>query len=90
MMASKKRKTEEGPLRRPDDYQHTLEVIAWAESERLPMRRPGPHHLKIGPWNYYPTKRTFNSDTAVKVTSHGFEEFKLAVRRWFEEQRSRV
>lgn len=89
-MTSKRRKTEEGPLRRLGDGEHTLEVIAWAEEQRLPMRRPGPHHLKIGPWNYYPTKRTFNSDNAVKVTARGFDEFKLAVRRWFEEQRTRV
>lgn len=79
---ARKRKGPSGPLQLPGDNEHILEVISWALHEKLPINRPGPHHLKIGPLNYYPTKKTFNSDIAVTVKFHGFEEFKVAALAW--------
>lgn len=38
---SRKKKGLTGPLRRDGDCPHTIEVISWAESCRLPIRRPG-------------------------------------------------
>jgi len=84
---AKKRKNKTGPLRRPDDTPHTHEVIDWALGQRLPVWRPASSHLKIGPWNYYPTKRTFNSDVAVRVKLVGFEEFQRAVLKWLANER---
>lgn len=78
----RKKKGPPGPLHLQDDSEHIREVIAWALKEGLPIRRPGPHHLKIGPFNYYPTKRRFNSDMAVSVKIHGFEQFQTAVSKW--------
>lgn len=75
------------PLRLIDDDEHTLEVIRWAEEKGLPIRRPGPHHIKVGPWNYYPSREAFNCDHKPAERQIGFEEFKRAVARWMEGQR---
>lgn len=84
---ARKRKEPEGPLRREGDSEHTREVIDWAEAAQLPIRRPDEFQLKIGPFNYYPTKRTFHSDAAKATRLYGFDLLKeLATKWWAAEQ----
>lgn len=74
------RKTPPIPLSLPDDDPHFAEVVSWAEGEGFAIRRPSPSALKIGPFNYWPTKRKFNSDHAPHLIRWGYEEFKAAVK----------
>lgn len=74
------------PLRRDDDLPQTLEAITWAEKHDLPIRRPSPYHLKIGPWNYYPTRMTFNTDLLPAQMRAGFLAFTEAVLTWRRQQ----
>jgi hypothetical protein len=75
----KKRKKPKQPLKRPGDLQHTIAVVDWALAENLQIWRPSAYQLKIGPWNYYPTNKAFNSDANPAKKHSGFSNFKEAV-----------
>jgi len=76
----KKKKTH--PLILPDDLPHTVAFVKWAQKHKLPVRRTSPFQYKIGPWNYYPTKQTFNSDDKPEVKLKGFGLLKQHVLDW--------
>lgn len=70
------------PLRCDGDLPHMLEVINWAQAQGLPIRRPSIYQLKIGPWNYYPSRTTFNTDMLPEQKRAGFLAFTEAVLAW--------
>lgn len=70
------------PLRLPGDSVHHIAFVSWAQKQTLPIERPSPYQYKIGPWNYYPTRQTFNSDHEPSAKLNGFALFKEKVLKW--------
>lgn len=70
-------------LRQSGDSSLMMNAIAWCSAQGLPVRRVSPHQIKVGPWNFYPNRGSFNRDDLPEKQLGGFPAFQAAVRAWW-------
>jgi hypothetical protein len=70
-------------LRQPDDSEEMTNAIAWLVAQGLPVRRVSIHQVKVGPWNLYPDRGSFNRDDMPAKREGGFEAFQEQVAFWW-------
>lgn len=76
------KKKQQLPLTNPNDSYAFRSAIAWCSKQGLPARRVSPYQLKVGPFNFYPDRGTFNRDDIQPKQTGGFEAFSEAVGIW--------
>lgn len=81
-----KRKSKGVPLSIETDSQRMQAAIKWALNENLPLKRPAPNQIVIGPFSFYPDSGTFNEHGNSKSKQRGFAAFKMAIRAWQDEE----
>lgn len=64
------------PLEQPSEPPEIARAVNWAAALSLPLRRPSPHHVKLGRLNYWPVKGTLQFDGERSRSERGFEAFK--------------
>lgn len=82
-MPSKKKSMD---LRQSGDSRQMSSAIAWCSAQGLPVRRVSMYQLKVGPWNLYPDRGSFNRDDLPKKQTGGFPAFQTAVRDWWDRE----
>jgi hypothetical protein len=68
-------------LRQPNDTAAMQREITILTSHKLKVLRKSIYHIKIGPFNRYPDKGSWNSDLDLKGKKH-FDDFLAAVLAW--------
>lgn len=63
-----------------DEMKHAVETI---EETGYKLRRPSPHHLKVGTANFYPTTGTITIDPATVHPDRGVEAFLKLLRKLY-------
>ncbi|ARR52351.1 hypothetical protein HY78_02195 [Rhizorhabdus wittichii DC-6] len=69
-------------LRQPDDTPQFRAAIDWLDNQGFKATRPSPHQLKIGPFNFYPNKGSWNSDFDPKRKTGGLKVIEKKLRGW--------
>lgn len=76
-------------LQQPGDTQKMGNAIAWCAAQGMTVRRVSQHQIKIGPWNFYPDKGTFNRDDLPRKQVGGFPAFQAAISAWWNGETAR-
>lgn len=68
-------------LFRPGDDARMVEAVQYLlRNNRLPIRRPSRHQLKVGPWNFWPTSGKVAKDAVgVSLSECGLSAFARAL-----------
>jgi hypothetical protein len=70
-------------LSTPDDTPEMRTAVAWCSLQGLPVRRVSDHQIKVGSFNLWPGKGTWNHDEMPQKRPGGFPAFKKAVLAWW-------
>lgn len=72
------------PLSAPTDTLEMRAAVAWCSLQGLPVRRVSDHQIKVGSFNLWPVKGTWNHDEAPQKRPGGFPAFQKAVLAWWD------
>lgn len=74
------RETHPSPFR-PDDHPRVTEALRYlARNSPIYFERPGPAHIKVGPYNFYPTTGRINRDGSKCLAERGLAAFARVLR----------
>lgn len=66
---------------RPDDHPRMTEALRYlARNSPTYFERPGPAHIKVGPYNFYPTTGRINRDGGRCLAERGLAAFAQVLR----------
>ncbi|RVT93132.1 hypothetical protein [Sphingomonas crocodyli] len=78
-------KKQRRPLTNENDSPEMRRVIAWCSSHSLPIRRVSDHQIKVGAFNFWPSKASWNLDHSPQKKTGGEAAFRKAVLKWWSE-----